>query len=157
MTGVEIDHDAVRRFWQDHGVGGAAAPADVFVFGHSAAMADELLELVLHGPKRATAGSLAEFEAEGAPIPEVGSHSVVCDGRGRPRAIIRTTDVRVGPLSSVDDAFAWDEGEGDRSREWWLQAHREAFGRSHAELGVPMSDEIMVSFERFELVYPAAG
>ena len=155
MTGIEIDHDAVRRFWHDHGVGGAAEPDDVFAFGDSEAMADELLELVLHGPKRATAGSLAEFDAEGASIPEVGSHSVVCDGRGQPRAIIRTTDVRVGPLSSVDDAFAWDEGEGDRSREWWLQAHREAFGRSHAALGVPMSDEIMVSFERFTLIHPS--
>jgi hypothetical protein len=29
----------------------------------------------------------------------------------------------------VDEAFAWNEGEGDRTRDWWLAAHRRYFAR----------------------------
>ena len=118
-------------------------------FGDSPALADELLDLVLNGPKRATAG-LAEQE-----IPEIGSHWVVTDGEGRERAILRTREIRVGRLDSVDDAFAWDEGEGDRSRDYWLRGHRTFFRRTADR---PLSDEdldsLPVVFERFDLVWP---
>ncbi len=119
-------------------------------FGDTPAMADELLDLVLNGPKRATAG-LAEDED----VPAVGSHWIVTDGEGRERVILRTREVRVGRLDSVDDAFAWDEGEGDRSRDAWLREHR-AFFRRTADR--PLSDEdldaLPVVFERFDLVWP---
>ena len=72
----------------------------------------------------------------------------------RPLAIVRTTDVRVGPLSSVDDRFAWDEGEGDRTRAWWLDAHTRFFSRQCTAMGLTFSDDIGVVFERFELVWP---
>ena len=35
----------------------------------------------------------------------------------------------IKPLSEVDEAFAWDEEEGNRTREWWLNAHRRNFAR----------------------------
>ncbi|MEQ8840836.1 MAG: ASCH domain-containing protein [Acidimicrobiales bacterium] len=89
--------------------------------------------------------------------PTAGSNSVVCEGGGSPRAVIRTTDVRIGPLSSVDDQFAWDEGEGDRSRDHWLAAHTDYFTRSHERLGAEMHADIPVVFERFDLVYAEPG
>ncbi len=128
-----------------------------FAFGDSAEMADELGLLVLHGPKRATAGLLQEFEAEGEPLPRVGDRCVVLGGDGRPLAVVCTIDVRVGPLSSVDDSFAWDEGEGDRTRAWWLDAHTRFFTRRCATLGVPFAEDVAVVFERFEVVFPATG
>jgi uncharacterized protein YhfF len=67
--------------------------------------------------------------------------------------VLRSTDVRVGPLSSVDESFAWDEGEGDRTRDDWLRMHRDYFRRALAKLGQPFDDEIEVVFERFELDY----
>ena len=79
---------------------------------------------------------------------------IVLGGDGRPLAVVRTTDVRVGPLSSVDDSFAWDEGEGDRTRAWWLDGHTRFFTRQCAALGLTFSDDIDVVFERFELVWP---
>jgi uncharacterized protein YhfF len=123
-------------------------------FGDSAEMADELGLLVLHGPKRATAGLLASFDADDEPLPEVDDRCLVLGGDGRPLAVVRTTDVRVGPLSSVDDAFAWDEGEGDRSRTWWLDAHTRFFTRECAANGWEFTADIPVVFERFELVWP---
>lgn len=125
-----------------------------YAFGDSAEMADELGLLVLHGPKRATAGLLASFEADEEPLPEVGDRCLVLGGDGRPLAVVRTSDVRVGPLSSVDDSFAWDEGEGDRTRSWWLNAHTRFFTRECAARGWEFTDDIPVVFERFELVWP---
>ncbi|MEX2319169.1 MAG: ASCH domain-containing protein, partial [Bauldia sp.] len=99
-----------RAFKADAGV--AADDYAVCAFGDSAEMADELLDLVLIGIKRATA-SLARDYGEGRePLPAVGDHVVVVDGRNKPRCVWRTTDIDVKPLSAVDDAFAHDEGEG---------------------------------------------
>ena len=55
-------------------------------FGDSADLADELLDLVLHGPKRATAGSVAAFEHAGEALPVVGDVWIAADASGQPRA-----------------------------------------------------------------------
>lgn len=156
--GPAIDPEVVTAFWR-RGQADGALPLDrpgpdaVEHFGDSPELADELLGLVLHGPKRATAGSLAAFEHEGAPLPAVGDHWVAADGAGRPRAVLRTAEVRVGPLSSVDDAFAWDEGEGDRTRATWLADHEAYFRRELAALGQSFDPDMPTVFERFDVVY----
>ncbi len=127
---------------------------DVVAFGDGAEMATELAELVVAGIKRATAGLVRQFGPDGEPPPVVGGYVVLLDGTGRPRAIWRTTEVRIGPLNSVDERFAWDEGEGERTRDWWLSAHRRFFGRRAAAQDFQMHDEIETMFERFEVVWP---
>lgn len=125
-----------------------------FAFGDSADMADELAALVRHGPKRATAGLRAAYEHEGEPLPRPGDHWVVLDGAGQPVCVIRTAEVEIKPLDQVDAAFAWDEGEGDRSLAWWLAAHHRFFGRQCEQLGVPFREDMPVVLERFDLVWP---
>ena len=78
------------------------------------------------------------------------------DGEGHPRFIWRTTEVTIKPLSQVDEAFAWDEREGDRTRDCWLAAHRRYFGRQANREGFEIDDEILTVFERFEVVWPLA-
>ena len=123
-------------------------------FGDHAVLADELLGLVLAGTKRATAGLVADFAHEGEPLPRIGGHWVVCDSAGVPRCILRSTDLRLGPLASVDDAFAWDEGENDRTRDSWLAGHLAYFTRTQAARGEPWDDDLEVVFERFRVVWP---
>jgi uncharacterized protein YhfF len=153
----ELDERAADIFWQRFLASGGEDPGaeytDLSTFGDSVELADELLALVLEGRKRATAGSVAEYEIEGFATPQVGDRWIVCDGQGRPRVVVETTDVRVGPLSSVDDQFAWDEGEGDRTRDDWLRGHTDYFTRSHAEADIPFHPDIPVVFERFEVLY----
>ncbi|MDQ6618042.1 MAG: ASCH domain-containing protein [Actinomycetota bacterium] len=120
-----VDRDQVEAFWQRCRAAGAVAPDAavpevVGAFGDHVEMADSLLALVVQGRKRATAGALADFAHDGEPLPQIGSCWIATDGAGRPRAMLRCTDVRIGPLSSVDDSFAWDEGENDRTRAGWL-------------------------------------
>jgi uncharacterized protein YhfF len=127
---------------------------DVVTFGDGREMATELAELAVAGIKRATAGLVRQFGPGGEPPPVAGGHVVLLDGTDRPRAIWHTTEVRVGPLNSVDERFAWDEGEGERTREWWLSAHRRFFGRRADAQGFRMHDEIETVFERFMVVWP---
>lgn len=157
----EVDRSAAAEFWQRFlasvGEEDAEGPTDVACFGDSVELADELIDLVLGGQKRATAGSVAEYESEGVALPDVGDRWIACDGHGRPRAVIETTEVRVGPLSSVDEQFAWDEGEGDRTRADWLGSHTTYFTRTHTALGIPFHPDIPVAFERFDVVYQEPG
>lgn len=153
---VEPDPIRVSGFWARMRANGvvpvdATAPA-ADQFGDSVELADELLDLILHGPKRATAGAHAEYERDGSTIPYPGAYSIAVDGHGIPRALLRTTDVRVGPLSSVDDRFAWDEGEGDRTRASWLRDHQRFFARYLPTVDLDYSPDMPTVFERFELV-----
>jgi uncharacterized protein YhfF len=153
-----VDEGGVVAFWErflatGRVPAGTPVPTVVEPFGDSVELADELIALVVDGPKRATAGSVADHERDGVPLPVVGGLSIATDGAGRPRAVLRTTDVRIGPLDSVDDAFAWDEGEGDRTRASWLAGHERYFRRSLAAAGLPFDPTMATVFERFEVVY----
>jgi uncharacterized protein YhfF len=148
--------DAVESFWREFCAATGTDPAtrhDVYAFGDSPELQDELLELVLTGPKRATAGLVVQYEHDRDPVPVVGTLSVVLDGSGAPRCVLRTTDVRVGPLNTVDAAFAHDEGEGDRTREWWWAAHERYFRRTLPAIGIEFDDELDCVFERFEIAW----
>ncbi len=152
------DRDAAQGLWREFCAATGADPASlgsVEAFGDSAEMADELVALVLAATKRATAGLVADFAREEVPLPEVGGHWIAVDGAGTPRCVLRTTEIRVGLLNSVDEAFARDEGEGERTREWWLTAHRRFFHRQAERTGIPFDEaREAVVFERFEVIWP---
>ena len=125
-------------------------------FGSDAEQGDYLLACVLEGPKRATAGALWWYEAKGEAVPVPGDYSVILDGRGTARCIIRTTDVDVVPFDAVDAAFAYEEGEGDRSLEYWRDVHWTYFVRELNELSREAAPDMPVVCERFEVVYRAS-
>lgn len=149
----EIDHAATAAFWSRAGsacgLSGSVPP--VHAFGDSVELADELIHLVLHGPKRATASLVLEYVDE--PVPAVGDLWIATDGARRPRVLLESTDVRIGPLSSVDDSFAWDEGEGDRTRASWLADHTAYFTRTLAFDGIEFDPDLPTVFERFTVRY----
>ena len=156
---MDLRTPEAERYWQEfcHRTGAPVeARHDVFRFGDSAEMADRLLDLVLNGPKRATAGLLESFDDDN-PVPETGAYAVIVDGAGTPRCVMRTTDVAIKPLGEVDAAFAWDEGEGDRSLDYWLEAHRAAFTRQLAAENRTLTDDMPVVLERFEVLWPATA
>lgn len=129
-------------------------PYQAWYFGDSPQLAHELADLVVNGPKRATAGDteLYEKHPEAAAVPD--GYSVVTEFDGTPRAVIRTTWLDTRPLNEVDAQFAWDEGEGDRTLPDWLDGHTRYFTRSRAEEGRTFSPTMRVTLERFELLYP---
>jgi len=135
----------------------AATPYQAWYFGDSAEMAKELIDLVVHGPKRGTAGLqwAIDRNPELAPVPH--GYSVVTEYDGKPRAVLRTTDIQVKPFDQVDPQFAWDEGEGDRSLAWWRDAHWEYFSGVCRQLGLEPAADMPVVLERFELLWVVPG
>lgn len=153
-----IDREQVAEFWRRFVATGvvqpsAPVPTTADPFGDSAELAEELIALVITGSKRATAGALVEYELEGVPMPTAGTISIATDGSGKARAVLRTTEVRVGAFSTVDESFAWDEGEGDRTRAWWLSAHEAFFRRYLPTIGFEFDPEMATVFERFEVLF----
>lgn len=113
-----------------------------FAFGDSPELADELLDLVLKGLKTATCNTEDEPN-----LSSPGEQWVVRDGRGTPRCVIETLDMTARRYTEVDAAFAYDEGEGDRSLAYWREAHRQYFTRSGQ-----FSEDMILVCERFRLV-----
>lgn len=131
-----------------------AIDADIWFFGDSQELSASLAELVLGGPKRATAGLVAEMAADNAALPRPGGLSLVTDFHGVPLMILRSTRVDTLPFNQVDADFAAAEGEGDGSLAYWQDAHERYFKRSCARLGLTWHPDMDVICERFEVVYP---
>jgi uncharacterized protein YhfF len=113
-----------------------------FAFGDGPDLADELLDLVMKGIKTATCSTEDEPNTS-----TPGERWIVLDGSGTPRCVIETTEVSYRRYADVDAAFAYDEGEGDRSLAYWRQAHRTYFGRMGR-----FSEDMMLMCERFRLI-----
>ena len=169
-AGVASDGDErITAFWQaararvgfgklETVLGGGpldVVPPPSFAFGDTPELSDELLDLVLRGRKTATSTAMAEFERAGETGPKVGDVSIVLDGAGEPRALIRTTRADVVAFGEVDAEYAAAEGEGDLSLESWRADHerywRRVLGDDVFSLDMP------ILAERFELVYPVEG
>ena len=157
----------IEPFWLDYQracsvkVPGFSASA----LGHTRTLADTLAALVLAGVKRAQATPLRDFEAEAkeegqgedqdAGLPQPGDHLVVLDGDGTPCAIVRTTHVEKRLFNQIDDAFAFEAGEGDLSLRWWLTAHRQDYAQRAEAEGFEVDERLELLLEYFELVWPA--
>lgn len=134
-------------------VDAAGADSECWQFGYGREQGDRLLACVLDGPKRATTGALPAYEHDGEAVPAPGDFSVITDGAGTARCVIRTTSVEIVPFESVDASFAFAEGEGDRSLEYWRSVHWEYFSRELAGFGQVFAMDTLVVCERFEVVF----
>lgn len=159
-TRAPHDDAAARALWEAYLAAHphvAADPGQELVvdhFGDSAELCDELLGLVLAGGKRATATLALEFAADGEPLPRIGGHWVACDGAGRPRAVLRTLELRLGAFGSVDEAFAADEGEDDGSLASWRENHERYWRRECERRGLVWDEHREIVLERFAVVWP---
>jgi uncharacterized protein YhfF/GNAT superfamily N-acetyltransferase len=152
-----VDQARIADFWTAY-CRASKLPVDTpyqaWHFGDSPQLAHDLVELVLHGPKRATAGLACASDATPQTAPVPGGYSVVTEIDDTPRAVIRTTGLDRRKFCDVDAAFAWDEGEGDRTLDDWRRGHWQYFSRECESLDRAMSEDAEVCLERFELLYP---
>jgi uncharacterized protein YhfF len=154
-----LDTVAAEALWQQYVAAHpeAVAAGDEHVddrIGDSRELSDDLLGVVLHGHKRATAELVAEFAARGEALPRIGAHWIACDGRGAPRLVLRTTELRIATFREVDADFAFDEGEDDRSLTSWRTQHRIYWERTCAARGAVWDEQDEIVLERFAVVWP---
>lgn len=152
-----MDDDSARALWSAFAAVRPDVPPTyrIVEFGDTPELQTALADLVVTGPKRATTSLLRWYDSGEAVMPVAGDYGVVVDGADRARCIIRTTRVDIRPYESVDEAYAFDEGERDRTLASWRAIHRAFFARECAQDGLEFSEEMDVVCERFELVWPA--
>ncbi|MCJ7567900.1 MAG: ASCH domain-containing protein [Anaerolineales bacterium] len=150
---------AVRNYWRTYLDSLRPEPPsqdleyEAWAFGNTSEMADNLGDLVKRGVKIATASLAWAYEAEGEPYPDVGGISIILDGRGDPMCIIETTGVEVIAFNSVGEKHAYEEGEGDRSLDYWREVHWAFFAEECRSIGREPAGDMPVVCEKFRLLY----
>jgi uncharacterized protein YhfF len=158
--GAMIDDTRVEQFWtsflhsQEGRVPAYLRYYSAEPFGNTAAMANELAALVESGVKTATSGLLWDYEREGVAPPVPGDFIIVLDSAGKPRCVTETVEMRVIPFNEVDEPFAFDYGEGDRTLAWWREHLWDYYVAECAKHGWQPSPDMPVACERFRVVYP---
>jgi uncharacterized protein YhfF len=117
-----------------------------FELGHARTeLRRQLVDAVLRGEKTATAGLLADYEAEGLRPGAAGARRVLLGYDDEPVAVVELTESRIVPAAEIDEEFARDEGEGFESVEEWRLAHERFFG-------LPIRPDTEIVAVRFRIV-----
>ena len=126
---------------------------DAYYFCADQENADICADLVLTGEKRATAGLLWSYQAENEAVPEVGQLSVITNWSGEPKCVTEVIEVEIKPFNEVTADFAFEEGEGNKSLEFWREVHWKFFSEECDQLGLVPSEDMPVVLEKFKVVY----
>lgn len=117
-----------------------------FSFGDTPALIEELTALVVAGTKTATCAAKDQAEQNGWAMTP-GQLSIARDAQGNDKVLLKTVEVSFCRFCDVDEQFAFDEGEDDRSLESWRAGHKEYFSRTWR-----WSEDMMLYCERFRVV-----
>lgn len=116
-------------------------------FGTPGESRQRLVDFVLHGNKRATAGLLSEYEAEGEEVEHVGELLAMVDNDGRHVATLEVTRVEVLRFADVPDEFALAEAEGDLNAADFRASHLDYWTKA----GETVTDDTPVVTVYFDL------
>ena len=85
-------------------------------------------------------------------MPKVGDYSIVTDWDGNPKCVIQTTTVQTIPYSEMTFDVCKREGE-DENLESWRKGHQKFFTEEGKEMGYEFSEDMLIVFEDFQVVY----
>ena len=111
-------------------------------------------KLVRDGVKTTTSTLVWGLENSDEPFPTVGLIELIVDGQGEPLCITELLEVEIKPFNTVDEQFAYEYGEGERTLAYWLTDNWDYLSRECLELGLEPSQTMPVAFQRFRLLYP---
>ena len=117
-------------------------------FGMPGESRRNLVNLVVNGDKRATAGLLSDYEMEGEQVETVGEKLAILDNNNKPVAVVEIKKVEVLPFSQVPDEFALAEAEGDMNAEDFRNSHLKFW----TEAGERITGDTLVVTLYFDLV-----
>lgn len=117
-------------------------------FGTPGISRESLVNLVLHGQKRATAALLSEYQSEGEQIEHVGELLAMTNNDGQHVGTLRVTQVDVMRFADVPDRFAIAEAEGDLDAADFRTSHRSYWENT----GEVVEDDTLVVTVYFDLL-----
>jgi uncharacterized protein YhfF len=113
-------------------------------FGDSPEQIDRLAELIVTGIKTATCSAYSPARDK---IKE-GHRVVVLNSQNDPVCIVETIKVDVVPFNMISETYAYKEGEGDRSLEYWKKEHKRFF-----EAERTFSEDMLLLCEEIKVVH----
>ena len=125
-------------------------PYEAWMFG---AVPDKLAQLVIEGTKQATASLHQLYVDTFEPMPQVGQYSVILNSKQEAVCIIQTIEIQIIPFKDVTEEMAMIEGEGDKSLAYWREVHLEFFEEEAKSIGKSFTEDMLVIFETFRLVF----
>ena len=123
-------------------------------FADTPEAATKVGKLVRDGIKTTTSSLVWGLEHIDEPLPKVGEIDLILDGNGEPLCIIELTEVEIKPFNAVDEQFAFEYGEGERTLAYWLSDNWDYLSRWCAEIGRVPSETMPIVYQRFRLLYP---
>ena len=118
-------------------------------FGTPGPSREKLVNLILHGQKRATAGLLiGDYEAEGEPIEHVGELLAIVNNDGKHVGTMKVTRVEVLRFADVPDELALAEAEGDMNSADFRASHLAYWTR----VGETVTDNTLIVTVYFDLM-----
>ena len=118
-------------------------------FGTPGPSREKLVNLILHGQKRATAGLLiGDYEAEGEPIEHVGELLAIVDNDGKHVGTMKVTRAEIMRFADVPDEFALAEAEGDMNSADFRASHLAYWTR----VGETVTDNTLIVTVYFDLM-----
>ncbi len=122
-------------------------------FADTPEAATKVGKLVRDGVKTTTSSLVWGLEHIGEPLPKVGHIELIVDGNGEPLCIIELVEVEIKPFNAVDEQFAFEYGEGERTRAYWLNDNWDFYSRWCREIGREPSETMPLVFQRFRVLY----
>ena len=117
-------------------------------FGTPGESRARLIDFIVNGNKRATAGLLDDYAKESEPVESVGECLAMLDNNDQHVATLRVTRVEVSRFIDVPDEFALAEAEGDLNAADFRASHSEYWSR----IGETVTDETQIVQVYFELL-----
>ncbi len=142
-----------NRFTRQHRQYKNSSIPNHFYFCDNEYDANTCAELVVQNIKQATAPSLWWYEYHNEPMPKVGTLFIVTDWHGEAKAIIEVTKLEQVRFKDVGEAFAYAEGEGDRSLAYWRKVHRAYYTREMEKAGAHFNENMLILCTFFKLIF----
>ena len=117
-------------------------------FGTPGESRARLVDFVVNGNKRATAGLLDDYAKESEPVECVGECLAMLDNSDQHVATLRVTRVEVSRFINVPDEFALTEAEGDLNAADFRASHSDYWSR----IGEAITDDTQIVQVYFELL-----
>lgn len=117
-------------------------------FGTPGKSRENLVNFIINGNKRATAGLAADYEKEGEEVEFVGECLSMVDNDGKHVATLQVTHVDITRFANVPDEFALAEAEGDLNAADFRDSHMEYW----TKVGETITDDTMINQIYFTLL-----
>jgi uncharacterized protein YhfF len=117
---------------------------------------EQVIELIESGDKTGTFTLPWIIERTDQPDPKVGDPIILIDFRGKPRLLVRLTDVREVTFGTVTQEDTAIDGTPVRALDVWKPLHTRYWGALLEPFDLAVREDMPVLIEPFELLYSGA-